>query len=374
MPIAADNRIRNQARADVRVLLSKLQGFREMPEKDQLQLYKDMINARTSELQLHQRGQSSASVARGMDFPGPGGGRASDKIDQEMLKNKRIDQVGELAGDFMQNVNFPKFVRDLLKGVFDANLEVTLKQMEAYINLMKAATASISKFINSIDDAASFGYLAENHNDEFGIDEEQDDDGNPTQILVDKDGNKVAGHGISKDEVDAGVKAKIMEAKIAMAKEQRALLRETILMGVSRLVVERGTVKAAVVFDIKAKEKIKTTQKAANKRAQSHSSGFTHSGGLLGSFLGGPSMGSSDSERSTEISVASAKGVSSTELAAKVTGSVEIIFKSDYFKLDNFATMYGPVAPQPAPGAATPPGGPAPALPAPPAAAQPRVP
>ena len=30
-------------------------------------------------------------------------------------------------------------------------------------------------------------------------------------------------------------------------------------------------------------------------------------------------------------------------MAAQLMGSVEIVFKSDYFKLDNFAQMYGPV-------------------------------
>jgi hypothetical protein len=38
--------------------------------------------------------------------------------------------------------------------------------------------------------------------------------------------------------------------------------------------------------------------------------------------------------------VSSAKSQSETELAAKIAGSVEINFKSDYFKLDNFAQMY----------------------------------
>jgi hypothetical protein len=108
--------------------------------------------------------------------------KASDLIDDRRHENRRIEQAGELAGDFVQQVDFPGFVRDLLKGVFDANLEVTIKQMDKYIELMKAATASISKFVNAIDDAASFGYLAENDGDNFslGLDEdEKDDDGQP---------------------------------------------------------------------------------------------------------------------------------------------------------------------------------------------------
>ena len=61
-------------------------------------------------------------------------GRKSEKvielIDDARYRYIRIEQACELAGEFIQSVDFPGFVRDLLKGVFDANLEVTLKPME----------------------------------------------------------------------------------------------------------------------------------------------------------------------------------------------------------------------------------------------------
>ena len=69
----------------------------------------------------------------------------------------------------------------------------------------------------------------------------------------------------------------------AMAKEQRALLRETILMGVSRLVVEKGRVKASVLFDFKAEEKILKADKAGINKQKSSSSSMRS--GTTGSFL-----------------------------------------------------------------------------------------
>jgi hypothetical protein len=180
-------------------------------------------------------------------------------------------------------------------------------------------------------------------------------------VLLDKDGNKL-------DLGDNEVKAKIMDAKIAMAREQRALLRETILMGVSRLVVERGRVKASVIFDFKANEKIQKQDKSGINKQTSSSSGFRASGGLIGSIFGGPSGGTTNSSRETRIRVSSAKSEASTSLSAKLTGEVDIQFKSDYFKLDNFAGMYGQLGAGSAvqaggPGAAPPAGGAPPALP-----------
>ena len=66
-------------------------------------------------------------------------------------------------------------------------------------------------------------------------------------------------------------------------------------------------------------------------------SGRNKRGGFFGLFSGGKTT----TKKRTQISVSSAKSTSTTDLSANITGSVEINFKSDYFKLDNFASMYG---------------------------------
>jgi hypothetical protein len=257
------------ARKFTRDALAQSPNFQNLSLDEQMGLYKDMYLANYRELAKSHPSNGGGTMATAMKKQE----RAGDLIDDDRHKNERIDQAGELAGEFIDEVDFPGFVSDLLKGVFDANLEVTLKQMESYQELLKTATASISKFVNAIDDTAAFGYLAENNSDEFSFDisNEEDENGQPKAILTDRDGNAL-------DLGDNEVKAKIMDAKIAMAKEQRALLRETILMGITRLVVEKGQVKASVLFDIKASEKINKADKAAIKESISSSSSITASG------------------------------------------------------------------------------------------------
>lgn len=53
--------------------------------------------------------------------------------------------------------------------MFDANIQVMLAQTENYINLMKAASKSVTEFVKAIDDTAAFGYLAENNGDSFSL-------------------------------------------------------------------------------------------------------------------------------------------------------------------------------------------------------------
>ncbi|MEQ8403462.1 MAG: hypothetical protein RKE49_00080 [Oceanicaulis sp.] len=309
-------------------------AFLSLPPDEQRTLFQERYTQNYADLARAQSAPPRAEAMRRRPD------RASDRIDDDRHLNERIEQAGELAGDFVQNVDFPGFVRDLLKGVFDANLAVQTQQIETYQELLKTATASVAKFVNAIDDTAAFGYLAENNSDEFNIDfsdSDTDESGQPAAMLTSADGEPV-------DIGDNEVKAKIMDAKIAMAKEQRALLREIILMGVTRLVVEKGEVKASVLFDIKASERVKKADKAALKESVSSSRSISGGGGLIGKIFGGPSGGHTRSKRKTEISVSSAKSEASTDLAAKLAGSVNIQFKSDYFKLDNFAEMYGPQA------------------------------
>jgi hypothetical protein len=262
--------------------------------------------------------------------------KASDLINDGRFTNSRIDTVGNTGASFIQQVDFPTFVKDLLKGVFDANLKVSIQQMEEYQKLLKTATKSVGEFVNAIDDTAAFGYLAENQSDKFSLDfdtKETDASGNPKPILTNAKGERL-------DLGDNEIKAKIMDAKISMAKEQRNLLVQLVVAGLQRLVVDSGKVKASVLFDVKASESIDRQDKAALKQAHSSGTSFKRGGGLVGSLFGGSGSGNTTSDTKTQISVSSAKGLSSTSLEAKLTGEVEILFKSDYFRLDNFAATF----------------------------------
>ncbi|NND03971.1 MAG: hypothetical protein HKN91_14415 [Acidimicrobiia bacterium] len=321
----------DERRRQVQATLGASPTFLSLPAAEQAAMYRDLITPPDAPVQaLASRGRRAPETQK-----------ASDLIDDRRHENRRIDQAGELAGEFIDQVDFPQFVKDLLEGVFDANLKVTIEQMQAYQDLLKTATQSLATFVQNIDEAASFAYLAENSSDEFNFDfGDEDENGEAPPVLTDKDGNVVATGG--EDIGDNQLKARIMDSKIKMAQEQRALLRETILMGVTRLVVEKGVVKASVLFDVKATEQIKKSDKAGISKSRAETKEIRASSGLIGKIFGGGGASGTRTTRKSRISVSSAKSQSDTQLAAKIAGSVEINFKSDYFKLDNFAEMYAP--------------------------------
>jgi hypothetical protein len=232
--------------------------------------------------------------------------------------------------DLVDSVDFPKFVADLLKAVFDANLSVMKTQTDSYIKLMKEATKAAADFIKQVKDEESFARLAETKGDKYSVTTEKQADGSQKLQLTDPSGEKV-------DVEDAEVKKDILAEKIAMAKEHQAALREVILMGVTRLVVNKGVIEAGVDFEIHATRASKSHHDDQNINVTSIEADY--GGGVLGSIFGGPS--GSMSMSNTNIQVNTSDKQATDDLTAKLHGKVNIEFKTDYFKLDNFLTMYG---------------------------------
>lgn len=230
--------------------------------------------------------------------------------------------------ELVESVDFPKFVADLLKAVFDANLKVMKTQTDSYIKLMKEASKSTSDFIKQVKDDESFMKLAETKGDKYNIVMEDSPTGKK-MALTTPEGDKV-------DTEDADVKRDILEAKINMAKEHRAALREVLLMGVTRLVVNKGLIEAGVEFSVKGQRNAHSRHEDTNVNTVNLQAEYEPP--LFGLF-GGPS--GSISMTNTNIQVNTADKKTDDTLTANLKGRVQIEFKTDYFKLDNFATMYG---------------------------------
>lgn len=86
--------------------------------------------------------------------------------------------------ELVESTDFPNFVADLIKAVFDANLKVMKEQTDAYIQLMKEATESMVDFIKKVNEEAAFLKLAESKGDKYGITIEQTADSCQKLVLT----------------------------------------------------------------------------------------------------------------------------------------------------------------------------------------------
>jgi hypothetical protein len=327
--MANHEELKEQARNKARDILSQAQSFHRLPRSEQMQMYKNVVD------------EQYRTLAQQNDLAT--GFAAGDLIDEDRHINKRIGSAdkdaGDIASGLVKKVDFPGFVRDLVTGVFDANLDANERQMQAYQGLLKEATKTLSEFVNNIDDSETLPQLVAS-NPQYRLGPRfrrgrRPRGGGASQSegelgLVDQNGKEV-------DLNDAEIKAKILETKLAMAKEQRTLLRETILMGVSRLVIEKGTIKANVKFKIDASEA--TTNDDTGEEyhdTQSHS----HEGSVKWGWRGVKARYKNTYKQSSVVSIATSTTDTESNLSAEMGGSVEIQFKSDYFKLDNFAQTF----------------------------------
>jgi hypothetical protein len=325
--MATHEELKEQARNNARDILSQAQSFHRLPRSEQMQMYKNVVD------EQYQHLAQQNNLATGFS--------AGDLIDEERHVNQRIGGANQDAASIMSNlvnkVDFPGFVRDLLVGVFDANLEANERQMEAYKALLKEATQTLASFVSKIDDSEVLPRLVQdNPSYRLGFPSRRGsrlrgDQASDGPTLIDQDGKQI-------DINSADIKSKILETKMAMAKEQRTLLRETLLMGVSRLVIEKGTIKANVNFKIEANEDT-TNIDDAYKNHETTSK--QHQGqARWGLFRGARASYTKTSKINIVTSGASSETYTDTQLSAEMGGSVEIQFKSDYFKLDNFTQIF----------------------------------
>ena len=106
-------------------------------------------------------------------------------------------------------------------------------------------------------------------------------------------------------------------------------------MGVTRLVVNKGTIEAGVEFSVKASRESKAHHEDQNINVSTVEMEYESP---LGGLFGGPS--GSFEMTNTNIQVNTSDKKATDDLSATLKGKVNIEFKTDYFKLDNFANMY----------------------------------
>src|SRR5262249_39685330 len=102
-----------------------------------------------------------------------------------------------------------------------------------------------------------------------------------------------------------------------------------------RLVVEKGEIEAGVEFTIKASRESKAHHEDQNINVTNISQEYESP---LGGLFGGPS-GSMDMTN-TNIQINTSDKKATDDLTATLKGKVNIKFRTDYFRLDNFANMY----------------------------------
>jgi hypothetical protein len=251
-------------------------------------------------------------------------------------------ELGKTFKDIVGDVDFPKFVSSLIDGVFTSIVKSTINQMQAFAQMLESVAKSAEQFAKeTISDQTVREYLQSSYPQQLqmGIDEDSGEaqlklkDGLEDNDVPDFQKDLGLSEPASLDDKDGEAKV-ILGAQLKMARQRQQHLATMMLMGINRIIVTEGEIKASVLFDTTSKDRVNRQNQAAT--SDTHTDLRTNTSG------GGWFDDSASSEVQTRVSTAHAeqKEQSSSELEAraKLTGSVTVKFRSETFPLEKFAS------------------------------------
>jgi hypothetical protein len=242
--------------------------------------------------------------------------------------------VARITEDTLNAIAFPTFVADLIRGTFQAIVDASIQQMEAYAELLSNVSKTVDDFMkDNITDNNARDWLAGAYPQSVRIDTSS---GQPRAVPAPGAGDAEPPN-FRRDlnlSEDVGVDESTIEeilvpaARRRIAQSRQQTLATMVLMGMNRIVVTRGRIKAGMGF------RIDTTDRSRSEFASNFES-KTEAQAKYGWFLSPASA----SVKSSVAYVSSSKKNSESEIdvQADLTGEVDLQFKSDYFPLERFA-------------------------------------
>jgi hypothetical protein len=236
-------------------------------------------------------------------------------------------RVGELARATLNAINFPDFVASLIQGTFQAIVDASIQQMEAYAELLKNVTTSVDRFMgDNVSDGLARDHLADQYPTLF----ERDFDGGAGRLQVKDDAGEelpsffqdlgfTSPSDIDQSSIDEVI---VPATRRTLAETRQQTLATLVLVGMNRVVVDDGEILAKLQFHIDASEstQIKFDQSkttAGNMAGRAGRNAFT-ANGLM-------------------VNTTSLNAQSDINVRADLTGQVKVRFSSEVFPLERFA-------------------------------------
>lgn len=264
---------------------------------------------------------------------------AANRPPADEFSPRAAREVGRITQQTLNAIAFPTFVADLIKGTFEAIVTSSIRQMEAFGNLLANVAKTVDQFmVENISDNQARDFLVQGWPAQFQLEMDDDAarvrarDGADDRALPDFQSEFNLNEPFDDLDDDTIEEVLVPAARRQLARQRHQLLSTMVLMGINRIVVTSGRIKASMGFRIDASDTgaVETAEDFDLKNEVSYKAG-----GGLGSLFGGPSL----NVKNTITYVSSSKKSTNDELnvEADLTGEVDLKFKSDYFPVERFA-------------------------------------
>jgi len=309
----------------------------------------------------------SAPAADGAAAPRPADMADGQQSPDITAKQQPATQtIGRRAGALLDEIDFADFVAGLVHNTFDAIVDASIRQMEAFADLVSAVAKTAEDFErDNVTDNHARDWLVQQYPKDLSLDLT-----GPSPRLVPRaqpyseDGSASSPAWLSDfDQEGQELTAELAEnqlvpaARKRIARDRQQVLATMVLLGMQRVVVREGTISARLQFRAVAADKSKVDFAVSDDPSNASDWGSRASNAYPMPI--------------TKVSTVGVNVQTESSLNAQLFGEVKINFASETLPLDRFVDAARrtllerrarPAEPQPAPAAASTPA---------PAAAQP---
>jgi len=236
--------------------------------------------------------------------------------------------IGQRTADTLQAVNFPGFVAGLIQGVFQAIVDATTQQVREYANLVASLSRSVDAFSrDNVTDDQARDWLAQKHPHDLQV--TLPDPGRPGAPRVapraGRDGHSpewLGEYGLEGEALAPALTEGplLQRARLRVGEERMQSLAAMVLMGINRVVVNEGDIRAKMQFHAVAREK--TSAEMA-----------------MGSVGGAPGIAGRGIQQGAAMMVSTMKANTQADASIKadLMGEVRVTFRTETFPLERFA-------------------------------------
>lgn len=352
---AAPNRPRNDVRHGVRALLTAAEGFDTLDPQTRLDVAKSLVRISSTALTLAEEAGSDppSPLPRKRRAPlaeGQSAGRA--------YSGTAIDQIAPQTERILNAVSFPRFVGELITGVFKAMNESNEQQLESYVELIRNVAATTDGFADAnIGDMGARQWLVERFPGTFRIEGDTEEGfDNPNEMSPDERAEWMAERaenqrlelspgadmpsegalrtalGVpSGQSVPTGSPESLVgPVRTLLARNKQQMLATMVMMGMQRIVIDSGRLNASMRFHIDA------SSAATDDRGSRFDVRNEVQAGVKAQF--GP-WGASAKMKNTIGYVSTERTQTEEEVNAdlELDSAVELIFRTDYVPLERLA-------------------------------------
>lgn len=338
-----------QVRAAVRDLLTSAQAYHDLDPATRREIASSLVRISSTAMALAETAEPVAekpplAVAQnaGQDFSGVA-----------------ADKVASTTKAILNAVSFPRFVTELINGVFKAMVDSNQQQMAAYVDLIKNVAATTEGFADAnVTTAGARDWLADRFPGAFVVQGDEDDtsaedkakmtpeeraewqqERDASTKLRLRPGAKMPPEGALRtglglaptDSVPSGDPESLVGvARAAMARNRQQTLSTMVMLGLQRIVIDSGRLNASMRFHI-------DTRSAA---ADDHGSTFdvrNETTADVGAKVGPWGVNAQMKNTIGFVSTERSQTTEQMNTDLDLNSSVELIFRTDYVPLERLA-------------------------------------